>query len=178
MNDRRYKTIYELLWNSDEDISLEFKNSVNMMIDSLPSDIYKYILLAYGSDLENPVRSSLWNDEYSKYFHSYIVPRLRARLNNPEGRFSTNLLDRNNTKLELGYLFKVNINNFSDLEYLFSARQIVIIDMFLGFNGDRYRIKEIAKSLNVTSLVVMNELKDICNKCKEYFQIQQISKKR
>ena len=53
---------------------------VNKIVNML-SDYERHILdLRYGKDYENPVRSSEWNDEHSKYFHDILLPKLRKEM--------------------------------------------------------------------------------------------------
>lgn len=172
-----YKTIYELLWNSEEKMTEEFKNNVDIMISKLPENIKKYMELAYGNDLENPKRSESWTNEDTLIFYGKIIPSLKRRMDNPNGKFSSEFILRRTDKLELSYLYKIKANNFNEVKSLFTDKQVTIINMLLGFNDRYYNTKEIANYLNMSSVSVLNELRNICNICKEYFNNQALSSK-
>ena len=73
--------VYDIV-NENIYMLLNEKNheKVNKIISML-SDYDRHILdLRYGKEYENPVRSSEWNDEHSKYFHEILLPKLRKEI--------------------------------------------------------------------------------------------------
>ncbi len=62
------------------------KEEIDTVLDNLPIDYKKVINLAFGKDLEHPVRSSLWNDFYKAQLYNVIYPRILSDLEQTYGK--------------------------------------------------------------------------------------------
>jgi len=59
------------------------KEEINLMLSKLNEEERKLITLRYGDDLENPVKSVLWNKECSDKYYGRLMPKMKRLLANP-----------------------------------------------------------------------------------------------
>lgn len=72
---KKLQTIYELLGKYPKEL-------IDAVINDLDEKDKNLILLCYGEDLENPVRSESWNQKMNNNFYGNLLRKMKRSLNN------------------------------------------------------------------------------------------------
>lgn len=85
---KNLKTIYEYF----NDYS---KEQVNLMLSKLTDEEKELIRLRYGDDLDNPITSENWTEEYSQKFYGRLVKKMKRLLLNYNGNKKVKIMKSN-----------------------------------------------------------------------------------
>lgn len=154
------------------------KEEIDAMILKLNEDERKLLYIRYGSDLENPMTSESWNQDYVNKFYGSLIPKMKRLLANPTGerkkRKSTidngsgsnafrknEIMEDTQNNVEINIISLIRKENFFEMFQNYELKDAIIIALKLGFvDGIIFSSESIAEFFHIS----IEEVIDITRK--------------